>query len=81
MQELAKESGGVAFLTDKVEDLQRVFSQITAELQAQYLLGYYSPSEARDGRFRRITVRVPKQGELRIRAKSGYFAPKEEARN
>lgn len=77
MQDLAKESGGVAFLTDKTEDLPQVFSQITAELQAQYLLGYYSPDEKPDGKFRRITVRVPKQGELRIRAKSGYFAPKE----
>lgn len=77
MQMLAGETGGVAFLTDKLEDLQRVFTQITAELQAQYLLGYYSPNETRDGKFRRISVRVPKQGELRIRAKSGYYAPKE----
>lgn len=81
MQKMAEESGGMAFLTDKVEDLQKVFSQITAELQAQYLLGYYSPNETRDGKFRRISVRVPKQGELRIRAKSGYFAPKDETRN
>jgi Ca-activated chloride channel homolog len=81
MQKLAEESGGVAFLTDKVEDLQRVFSQITAELQAQYLLGYYSPNEARDGKFRRISVRVPKQSELRVRAKNGYFAPKDDTRN
>lgn len=77
MQKLAGETGGVAFLTDKIEDLPRVFNQITAELQAQYLLGYYSPNETRDGKFRRISVRVPKHAELRIRSKSGYFASKE----
>jgi len=74
---LAKETGGVAFLPDKLEDLTRVFKQITAELQAQYLLGYDSTAEANDGKFRRITVRVPKRPELRIRARTGYYAPKD----
>lgn len=77
MQKLAMETGGMAFLPDKLEDLQQVFNQITAELQAQYLLGYYSPSEVNDGKFRRISVRVPKQPELRIRSRNGYFAPKD----
>ncbi|HKQ73885.1 MAG TPA: VWA domain-containing protein, partial [Blastocatellia bacterium] len=74
MVTLANVTGGLAFLPDKLEDLTKVFSQITAELQAQYLLGYYSSNEANDGKFRRITVRVPKRAELRIRARQGYFA-------
>ncbi|MDQ3011482.1 MAG: VWA domain-containing protein, partial [Acidobacteriota bacterium] len=77
MFKLASETGGMAFLPDKIEDLPNVFAQITAELQAQYLLGYYSPNEAADGKLRRITVKVPKRPEIRIRARSGYFAPKE----
>ncbi|MGE0131727.1 MAG: VWA domain-containing protein [Blastocatellales bacterium] len=77
MVRLATETGGVAFLPDKLEDLNRVFSQIAAELQAQYLLGYYSSNEINDGKFRRITVRVPKRQELRIRARQGYYAPKD----
>jgi Ca-activated chloride channel family protein len=77
MVRLASETGGVAFLPDKLEDLNKVFSQITAELQAQYLLGYYSSNEKNDGLFRRITVRVPKRTELRIRARKGYYAPKD----
>jgi Ca-activated chloride channel family protein len=77
MIRLASETGGVAFLPDKLEDLTQVFSQITAELQAQYLLGYYSTNEKNDGQFRRITVRVPKQSDLRIRARKGYYAPKD----
>jgi len=74
---LAKETGGEAFLPDKIEDLTKVFSQIAAELQAQYLLGYDSSNETNDGKFRRITVRVPKRPELRIRARTGYYTPKD----
>jgi len=77
MVRLAIETGGVAFLPDKLEDLTRVFSQIAAELQAQYLLGYYSSNETNDGKFRRITVRAPKRPDLRIRARQGYYAPKD----
>lgn len=77
MYKLATETGGMAFLPDKIEDLTKVFGQITAELQAQYLLGYYSTNETADGKFRRILVKSPKRPELRIRARNGYFAPKE----
>jgi Ca-activated chloride channel homolog len=73
---LAEETGGVAFLPDKIGDLTKVFNQITAELQAQYLLGYYSSNETNDGKYRHITVRVPKRSDLRIRARQGYYAPK-----
>lgn len=77
MVKLADETGGVAFLPDKLEDLNKVFTQITSELQAQYLLGYYSTNERTDGTFRKIAVRVPKRSELRIRARDGYYAPKQ----
>jgi len=77
MYKLATETGGMAFLPDKIEDLINVFSQITAELQAQYLLGYYSTNETADGKFRRIKVKAAKNPELRIRARNGYYAPKE----
>jgi Ca-activated chloride channel homolog len=77
MSQLASETGGAAFLPDRLEDLDQVFKQIAAELQAQYLLGYYSSNERNDGRFRRIEVRVPARLGLRVRARQGYFAPKD----
>ncbi len=77
MLKLAEETGGVAFLPDKLEDLNKVFTQIANELQAQYLLGYYSTNEQYDGKYRNISVKVPKQVALRIRARQGYYAPKE----
>ncbi len=77
MVRLANETGGMAFLPDKLDELPQVFRQIAAELQAQYLLGYYSTNETNDGKFRRISVRVPKKPELRIRARQGYYSPKD----
>jgi len=73
---LASATGGAAFLPDGNEALDKVFRQIAAELQAQYLLGYYSPDERTDGAFRRISVRVPKRPNLRVRARQGYYAHK-----
>ena len=76
MMSLAQQTGGAAFLPEKFEDLEAVFRQIAAELQAQYLLGYYSTDERADGGFRKIAVNVPKRPDLRVRARQGYYAPK-----
>lgn len=77
MSTLAAETGGVAFLPDQDAELEKVFKQIAAELQAQYLLGYYSSNETNDGKFRRIKIQLPKRPDLRIRARQGYYAPKD----
>jgi Ca-activated chloride channel family protein len=74
MISLASATGGAAFLPDGVEDLDEAFGQIASDLRAQYLLGYYSTAERADGRFRQISVRVPRRPDLRLRARQGYYA-------
>jgi VWFA-related protein len=73
MEALASQTGGEAFNVARAEDLESVFRQIAAELQAQYLFGYYTGDERTDKEFRRITVRAPKREDLRIRARQGYY--------
>ena len=80
MEALAEESGGVAFMADNQEALGDIYGRIATELQAQYLIGYYTPDSQTDGRFRRITVRLPRQPQLRVRARQGYYAVKAAAR-
>lgn len=75
MESMSAQTGGKAFVPAKITDLEAVFHQIAEELQAQYLLGYYSTDERADGGFRPITVRAPKRPELRVRARQGYYAP------
>jgi len=74
LERLASETGGVAFLPDRPEDLDKIFTRIAAELQAQYLLGYYSLNQRMDGKFRRIAVNIPRRPDLRVRARQGYYA-------
>ena len=76
MESMASQTGGKAFVPEKLEDLEAVFHQIADELQAQYLFGYYSTDERADGGFRKITVRAPTRSDLRVRARQGYYAPK-----
>jgi VWFA-related protein len=76
MEALSEQTGGKAFVPSRIEDLDAVFQQIADELQAQYLLGYYSTDERADGGFRRITVQTSKRADLRVRARMGYYAPK-----
>jgi len=75
MESMSAQTGGKAFVPETSRDLEAVFRQIADELQAQYLLGYYSTDERADGGFRPITVRAPKRHELRLRFRQGYYAP------
>src|SRR5205823_8315267 len=43
---------------------------------AYYVLGYSSTNSARDGRFRRIKVRL-KRSNLKLEYRSGYYAPRD----
>ena len=74
MEALATQTGGSAFLADRMEDLEQIYGRIASELQAQYLLSYYSPDPRMDGSFRSIVVRVPQKPELRVRSRQGYYS-------
>jgi VWFA-related protein len=71
---LAEDTGGRAF-TDS-NDFGDVFVQIRRDLSAYYLLGYSSTNDTQDGRFRRVQVRVKRDG-LRVEARNGYYAARD----
>ncbi len=80
MESLAEQTGGAAFLASNQEALSEIYGRIATELQAQYLISYYSQDTKMDGSFRRIEVHVPKRPQLRVRARQGYYAAKSAAR-
>ena len=71
---LSADTGGRAF-TD-TNDFGDAFARVQNDLAAYYLLGYSSTNPARDGRFRRIQVRVnrPDLKALQVEARPGYYA-------
>ena len=69
---LAGDTGGRAFLDSN--DFGQVFTGVQQDTSLYYLLGYHSTNPARDGRFRRITVRVNRPG-VKIDFRRGYYAP------
>ena len=73
MAQLAEATGGNSFVPDKLENLDAVFRQITAELRSQYLLQYYSNNDSPSNKFLRIKVATPARSDLRIRAREGYY--------
>jgi hypothetical protein len=72
-QALASESGG--FTVRDTNDLASGLRRIADENGTYYLVGYNPSNPARDGRFRKITVKVPGRPGIEIRARKGYYAP------
>jgi len=86
LQQFADETGGTAFLPQFVSEknnsgfeqknvqiLDRIFSQISAELRAQYLVQYYSESEFPNNRYVKLAVGLQNPRNLKVRARLGYF--------
>jgi len=73
LEKLARMSGGRAFHTDRLDELEPAFAQIVDELDNQYLLGYVPSNAERDGSWRRIRLEVEGSGR-KVRARQGYRA-------
>jgi Ca-activated chloride channel family protein len=80
LSEVSELSGGRTFTIDNPNDLADVATKIGIELRNQYVLGYRPKNAARDGKWRKIKVKlIPPKGlpPLRVYAKTGYYAPSE----
>ena len=73
---LARETGGQAFFPAQIQELDSVYDRIAEEMRTQYSLGYVPTNLRRDGRYRRIVVRVPARDNVVLRYKLGYFGPR-----
>ena len=80
LSEIAELTGGRAFTIENPNDLADVATKIGVELRNQYVLGYRPNNGARDGKWRKIKVKLmPPKGlpPLRVYARTGYYAPAE----
>jgi VWFA-related protein len=72
MRAMASVTGGFAFVNQNRFD--QAFERIVRENSAYYILGFSPTNTRRDGRYRRVQVRVKRPG-LQVRSREGYVAP------
>jgi len=75
LSSLSRETGGQVYFPNSLSELDSVYDRIAEELRTLYSLGYVSSNQRRDGKWRRIVVRVPERPDLQLRYKLGYYAP------
>jgi Ca-activated chloride channel homolog len=80
LAELSDVTGGRTFTIGNTNELADVATKIGIELRNQYVLGYRPTNPTRDGKWRKIKVKLnPPKGlpPLHVYAKTGYYAPTE----
>ncbi len=78
LRDLSEPTGGRHFVVENMAELPDVAAKIGVELRNQYVVGYSPSNQARDGKYRKITVKIVQQRGLpTLRAfwRTGYYAP------
>lgn len=76
--QLAEETGGRMFPIDKISQLPEAMEKLSAALREQYTLAYAPTNTARDGRYRKVQVKLvqpPGFPRLHLSWRNGYYAP------
>jgi Ca-activated chloride channel homolog len=76
LRNLAYKTGGRVLYPELFGQLNDIYEEVNEELRNQYTIGYISNNTANDGEYRNIQVRVKAPG-ASVRARPGYFAPKD----
>jgi VWFA-related protein len=78
LTELAEQTGGRHFAAENLNELPDIAAKIGLELRNQYVLGYSPTNQAKDGKYRRVKVKIqqPKSlPSLKAVYRLGYYAP------
>ena len=76
LEDLASATGGRAFFPFKMKDITHSFAAIEDELRSQYAVSYKPSDFDADGRYRSIEITALKK-DLQVRARRGYYAPRQ----
>jgi len=78
LNELAEQTGGREYAVENVAELPDIAAKIGIELRNEYILGYTPKNRERDGKYRRVTVKLNQPRglpPLRAYYRLGYYAP------
>ena len=80
LSQLAEQTGGRAFSASDPSDLPNVAVRIGIELRNQYVLAYSPKNKKKDGKYRKVEVKVNKPAgisDLKVHWRLGYYAASE----
>ena len=72
MATLSSDTGGKAFFDSN--DFAPAFAQVQKDNSAYYAIGFHSTNPARDGKYRKLTVKIDRPG-VKLEYRPGYYAP------
>ena len=78
LTEISEQTGGRHFAVDNLAELPDVAAKIGIELRNEYVLGYSPKNVTRDGKYRRVQVKLVKTAglpPLKAMFRTGYYAP------
>jgi VWFA-related protein len=72
MATLSSDTGGKAFFDSN--DFAPAFAQVQKDTSAYYAIGFHSSNPARDGKYRKLSIKVKVPG-VKLEYRQGYYAP------
>jgi len=72
MATLSSDTGGKAFFDSN--DFSPAFERIQRDTSAYYVLGFRSTDSRRDGRYRKLTIKI-NRADVKVEYRAGYYAP------
>ena len=72
MATLSSDTGGKAFFD--ANDFAPAFAQVQRDTSAYYAVGFHSTNPVRDGKYRKLTIKVNRPG-VKLEYRPGYYAP------
>jgi hypothetical protein len=78
LDDISSATGGRLFRVDDVDEMSDIAEKISTELRNQYVIGYKPKDLTRDGKWRKVKVKVnppPGLPPLTVYARTGYYAP------
>jgi VWFA-related protein len=72
MATLSSDTGGKAFFDSN--DFAPAFAQVQRDTSAYYAIGFHSTNPARDGKYRKLTIKINRPG-MKLEYRPGYYAP------
>jgi VWFA-related protein len=72
MGTLSTDTGGKAFFDSN--DFAPAFAQVEKDTSAYYAIGFRSTNLLRDGKYRRLTIKINRPG-IKLEYRPGYYAP------